>query len=107
MLKIKLIQARLEKGFSQEELSDLIGMTQSNYSRRETGQKKISQVEWQKIAKELGVEKETIYQCDEEKVIKSININAWQISIPDFIMEHIELLKKENQKLKQKLKRKE
>jgi transcriptional regulator with XRE-family HTH domain len=104
VIKTKLIQARLSKGYSQEELADLIGMTQSNYSRRENGHKKISEIEWIRIAKELGVEKEFIYQPDKEK-LKGDTTSTCQISVPDFIMEHIELLKKENKKLKEKLKR--
>lgn len=98
--KIKLIQTRLSMGISQEEMADLIGMSQSNYSRRENGHKKISETEWIKIAKELKVEKDVIYEADEE----SIGINMQQFSIPNFIMEHIEYLKKENKSLKEKLK---
>lgn len=105
MTKQKLILARLSKGFSQEELADLIGMSQSNYSRRENGRKKISEKEWIKIAKELGVEKESIYESDEETIVQNTDINMRQINIPDFIIEHIELLKKENKNLREKLKR--
>lgn len=57
MSKTKLIQARLSKGFSQEELADLIGMSQSNYSRRESGRTSITELEWKKIAKELLIKK--------------------------------------------------
>ncbi|OXB06562.1 helix-turn-helix domain-containing protein [Flavobacterium pectinovorum] len=105
MNKAKLIQVRLSKGFSQEELADLIGMSQSNYSRRESGRTNITEIEWAKIAKELGVDKEIIYESNKEKTHYINTINALQITIPDFIMEHIELLKKENKKLKEKLKR--
>ncbi|WP_264535622.1 helix-turn-helix transcriptional regulator [Flavobacterium sp. N1736] len=105
MSKTKLIQARLAKGFSQQELADLIGMSQSNYSRRENGRKNISDIEWNRIAKELAVEKESIYEADEEKSVENAEINIRQINIPDFIMEHIELLKEENKNLREELKR--
>lgn len=101
MAKSKLIQARLLQGLSQEEMADLIGMSQSNYSRRENGHTEISESEWVKIAKELKVKKEEIYEHRTE----NSNINMQQISIPNFIMEHIDLLKKENVKLKEKIKK--
>ena len=41
MTKNKLIKARLEKGYSQEVLADLLFMNQAQYSRRETGITKI------------------------------------------------------------------
>ncbi|MFB9078043.1 helix-turn-helix domain-containing protein [Flavobacterium procerum] len=104
MSKVKLTQTRQAKGISQEELADLIGMTQSNYSRRENGHKKISEVEWVRIAKELGVEKDTIYEPDEETTPKLTAVKMLQFSIPNFVLEHIELLKKENKILKEKLK---
>ncbi|WP_428230789.1 helix-turn-helix transcriptional regulator [Flavobacterium sp.] len=89
MDKTKLIQARLSKGFSQEELADLIGMSQSNYSRRESGRTNITEVEWQKIAKELSVDKETIYEPDEVTKEKRDEINMIYFNIPDFVMEHM------------------
>ncbi|SFC53452.1 helix-turn-helix domain-containing protein [Flavobacterium phragmitis] len=104
MTKTKLTNARLAKGISQEELADLIGMTQSNYSRRENGHKKISEVEWIRIAKELGVSKEEIYEPDEDPAPKSDALKMLQFTMPNFILEHIELLKKENKMLKEKLK---
>jgi transcriptional regulator with XRE-family HTH domain len=105
MNKIKLIQTRLARGLSQEELADLIGMSQSNYSRRESGRKNISDIEWNRIAKELGVEIETIYEPDEVSSALSNTTNMYQFNIPDFIMEHMELLKKENKKLKEQLRK--
>lgn len=110
MIKEKLLNERLKKGLSQEELADLVGMTQSNYSRREKGLKKISDAEWNKIAKELKVQKEDIYQEDSRKVVSknnngnSFNSGTIYFNMPDFVLEHIELLKKENNQLKEKLK---
>ena len=105
MVKTKLLQTRLSKGLSQEELADLIGMTQSNYSRRENGHKNISDIEWDRIAKELAIEKEAIYEPDEKTSLTNNKKNIYQFNIPDFILEHIELLKKENKNLREKLKK--
>ncbi|KUJ61078.1 hypothetical protein AR687_14170 [Flavobacteriaceae bacterium CRH] len=100
-MKKKLIKTRLEKGFSQEQLSDLIGMTQSNYSRRENGLKKITEQEWTKIAKELGVKKEDIYQEDTLGTFEN-EINLQSFSLPDAILDYIESLKRENFALKKR-----
>ncbi len=113
MIKEKLFEARTSKGLSQEELADLIGMTQPNYSRRENGLKKISDTEWVKVAKELGAKKEEIYEEDSQKVIyKKIKGNSpinnsgniHYFNMPDFVLEHIELLKTQNAELKQEIK---
>ena len=114
MIKEKLLEARLRKNLSQEELADLIGMTQSNYSRRENGLKKISEAEWNKIAKELKVNKEDIYEEDSQNIVfKNIKGNSsvynsgtiHYFNMPDFVLEHIELLKAQNTELKEKLKK--
>lgn len=105
MTKTKLMQTRLAKGLSQEELADLIGMTQSNYSRRENGHKKISEKEWDKIAKELDVTKESIYEDDFNTSKIKNTMNMHQIHIPEFVLDHIEFLKKENNNLKKELDR--
>jgi len=73
MVKEKLFEARTKKGLSQEQLADLVGMTQSNYSRKENGIKKIVDAEWDKIAKELEVKKEDIYEEDSQKVVYKNN----------------------------------
>ncbi len=112
MIKEKLLDARLKKGLSQEELADLIGMSQPNYSRRENGLKKISDAEWTKIAKELKVKKEDIFEEENQTIIyKNIKGNSFNsgnihyFNVPDFVMEHIELLKAQNSELKEKLKK--
>jgi transcriptional regulator with XRE-family HTH domain len=112
MIKEKLLNARLKRGLSQEELADLVGMTQPNYSRRENGLKKISDSEWTKIAKELKVKKEDIYEEDNHNIIyKNIKGNSFNsgnihyFNVPDFVMKHIELLETQNNELKEKLKK--
>lgn len=110
MIKKRLLEARLNKGLSQEEMADLIGMTQPNYCRREKGLKKISDAEWAKIAKELGVKKENIYESDDQlflhkNIEKNNSCNNHSFIVPDFVIDHIELLKEENRELKEKLKK--
>jgi transcriptional regulator with XRE-family HTH domain len=122
MVKEKLFDARTKKGLSQEQLADLVGMTQSNYSRKENGIKKIVDAEWDKIAKELEVKKEDIYEEDSQNIVyKKIKGNSpinnsgniHYFNMPDFVLEHIELLKTqnaslkiENQKLKEEIEKK-
>ncbi|KAF2516806.1 helix-turn-helix transcriptional regulator [Flavobacterium zhairuonense] len=109
-MKNKLLKARLNRGLSQEEMADLIGMSQPNYCRREKGLKKISDLEWIKIAKELGVDKDDIYEPDDNIIIsKSVKDNNSSdnhyFKVPNFVMDHIEFLKKENGELKEKIKK--
>lgn len=107
MLKRRLLEARVCMGLSQEGIADLIGMSQSNYSRREKGLKKISEVEWMKMAKVLGVEKEDIYEADNQSAtfFKDNSSKNHHFDVPDFVIEHIEFLKEENRELKEKLKK--
>jgi transcriptional regulator with XRE-family HTH domain len=102
--KVKLRETRLNKGFSQEALADLIGMTQSNYSRRENGRKGISEAEWKRIAKALEVNKETIYEANRLNASHGSTVNVSFFNIPNQALEYIEFLKNENSKLKEKLK---
>ena len=100
--KRKTIRSTVKKEFVTRRLADLIGMTQSNYSRRENGLKKISESEWDRIAKGLKVNKEDIYEEDNQNIIfKNIKGNSsvynsgtiHYFNMPDFVLEHIELLK--------------
>ncbi len=73
MIKNKLRTARMEKGFSQEEIAGLLGMDQSQYSRREKGIKKISPKEWEKMAKILHKDLEEIYEEDKQITVNNEN----------------------------------
>ena len=108
-MKGKLLKARLNKGLSQEEIADSIGMTQSNYCRREKGLKKISDPEWIKMAKVLDLKKEDIYETDshhttDAKIAKeNYSCKIHYFNVPNFVLEHIELLKNEIRDLKEEL----
>ncbi|TRX41437.1 helix-turn-helix transcriptional regulator [Flavobacterium restrictum] len=91
MIKSKLISVRTQKGFSQEKVADLIGMGQSSYCRREKGLVSIMDHEWTKIAKALGVDKESIY---EQESNQSHNV------ILENMQKYVARLEQENQSLK-------
>jgi transcriptional regulator with XRE-family HTH domain len=65
MIKQKLIDKRKEKGLTQEEFAFKLGLDASNYNRRENGITKISKKEWDKMAKELNVKLEEIYDPED------------------------------------------
>ena len=64
MIKQKLIDER-KKRFTQEEFAHKLGMDTSNYNRRENGVTRISKKEWDKMAKELNVKFEGIYEPED------------------------------------------
>ncbi|MDR0810787.1 MAG: helix-turn-helix transcriptional regulator [Paludibacter sp.] len=68
MQKTKLMEARRNRGYSQEYMANALKMDVSNYSRRESGQIKILPEQWQQIAKELQVPVESIYETDENLI---------------------------------------
>jgi len=106
IMKTKLFETRNKKGFSQEQLADLVGMTQANYSRKENGLSKITQQEWELLAKKLNVPIESIFEEEPKNIIyknikgNSFNSGTININIPDFVMNYMELLKTENSQLK-------
>ena len=64
MEKIKLLEMRKSKGFSQNQIAERLCMDVSNYNRRENGQVKINIPEWEKLAKILDVPLGEIYEPD-------------------------------------------
>jgi transcriptional regulator with XRE-family HTH domain len=115
MEKTKLIQARTRKGFTQQQLADLLCIDVSNYNRREKGQIKISNLEWEKIAKELQVNVEEIYESDDtmffickDNATGNYQGNNHIYSIPEYFLEnqkkYIQMLEAQIEVLKEKLK---
>ena len=116
----KLRTIRKQKGFTQQQIADIIATDVSNYSRKESGDVKIYDEEWEKLAKALDVSVEDI---KEEKLSQmqhndkptlndssSINYNQY-CNIPEYLLENqqeyinllkeqIKALKEENEKLK-------
>ncbi|WP_370899594.1 helix-turn-helix domain-containing protein [Chryseobacterium gossypii] len=69
MQKEKLRLVRKRKGYTQQQIADVIATDVSNYSRKESGDVRIIRDEWEKIANFLDVPVEEIYEEDEGKVV--------------------------------------
>lgn len=110
----KLRTLRKQKGYTQEYMSKIISTDVSNYCRKESGDVKIFDDEWEKLAKALEVPVEEIKeernsqaQHNENSTLNdssSINYNQYHYNIPDYVLEnqqeYISLLKKEIEALK-------
>ncbi|WP_445457476.1 helix-turn-helix domain-containing protein [Flavobacterium sp. HNIBRBA15423] len=118
MEKIKLIEARKQKGFSQQQIAEHLCIDVSNYNRREKGQAKISSNEWEKIASLLNVPIEEIYESEESNffVFRDNSIGNYLgtnhiYSIPEYLLEsqrkYITKLEEEIKELKEILNKKE
>ncbi|MCJ7933270.1 MAG: helix-turn-helix transcriptional regulator [Chryseobacterium sp.] len=121
MQKEKLRVIRKQKGYTQQQIADIISTDVSNYSRKESGDVKIIQEEWDKIARFLDVPVEEIYEEEEAKIIinnehpvfndrsaNAINNQYNYDNIPGSIIENLQgyitVLKEENERLKEELK---
>ena len=67
--KLRLIEARKKLGYTQENMSSELDMDVSSYNRRENGQIRISNKEWQKMSNILKVSLEEIYEPDEGMIM--------------------------------------
>lgn len=118
MQKEKLRNARKVKGITQQQIADIIATDVSNYSRKESGDVRIFNDEWEKIARFLEVPVEEIFEEEEAKQINHFenntnsnnigNVNGnYYCNVPEFLLEsqrdYIEILKKENQRLQEEL----
>ncbi len=115
MIKTKLITAR-KKLYTQEKMANLLHMSQSQYHRREKGDVKISDEEWERIAKVLNTTVEDIKDDDySQQVINNydnqsgnyVGSNNYFYNIPDFVLDnqqdYINLLKERIQKLEEEV----
>ena len=111
MMKNKLITARKEKNMTQNDMADLLFMSQFQYQRRERGEIRISNEEWIRIAKFLGKEVEDIKEDDSATTVyNDDNYSAgdtYFYNIPEFVIknqqDYIEMLKEEIKKLKEEV----
>lgn len=122
----KLRTLRKQKGYTQQQIADIIATDVSNYSRKENGDVRIYDDEWEKLAKALEVSVDDIKeernaQNNQNTTLNdsssfndnaSINYNQF-CNIPNYLLENqqeyikllkeqIEVLKAENAKLKKK-----
>ena len=115
MIKTKLISAR-KKLYTQEKMANLLHMSQSQYHRREKGDVKISDEEWERIAKVLDTNVEDIKEDDySQQVINNydnqsgnyVGSNNYFYNIPDFVLDnqqdYINLLNERIQKLEEEV----
>jgi transcriptional regulator with XRE-family HTH domain len=121
----KLRSLRKQRGFTQEYMSNILSTDVSNYCRKENGDVKIFEDEWEKLAKALDVPVEEIKEEKPANAIQnndnstfndnavannaaaSINFNNTYYNIPNQIMDnlqdYIKILKEQNEFLKQEL----
>lgn len=119
----KLRTLRKQKGYTQQQIADLLATDVSNYSRKENGDVRIFDDEWEKLAKALDVSVEDIKEEKEPNVVqKNENITfndtssfhqsgIYNCNVPNYLLENqqeyinllkeqIKALKEENEKLK-------
>ena len=121
MIQEKLRNLRKDKGISQETMAKILGTDTSNYSRKERGEVKIFDDEWEKLAKKLEVPVEDIknedakfsFQFENSTLHDQSGSNIHYYNVTDFFIEtqkkyieklekEIEALKEENRVLKHK-----
>ena len=61
---MKVKEYRIIKGFTQNELSELIGITQQTYSKKERGEKSFTLDEVKKLKKILNISYEELFGED-------------------------------------------
>src|SRR5690554_2233442 len=100
MKKEKLIGKRMAENMSQNQVAKLLFMEQSTYSRRESGETRITKEVWAKLAEILECSIEDIYEPDNYNQIKidtrnstfhdsSGNNNSY-FNIPSSIMDNLQ-----------------
>ncbi|QQV02197.1 MULTISPECIES: helix-turn-helix domain-containing protein [Chryseobacterium] len=108
MIHEKLRSIRKQKGISQEKMAKILSTDTSNYSRKERGETKIYNDEWEKIAQALEVPVEELRESSKNLIKNdnttfndnSGNYNQYY-SYPNHLDDYITLLKEQNQLLKE------
>ena len=114
----KLKTLRKQRGYTQEYMSKIISTDVSNYSRKESGDVRIYDDEWEKLAKALDVPVEDIKEEKPSSIVQNndnltFNDNSgnynYYCSIPNHILDnlndYIALLKKQNEALEEENKK--
>jgi len=113
LIQEKLKILRKHKGFSQEKMAKIISTDPSNYSRKERGEIRIHDEEWQKIADALEVAVEKIKDEKSSSIVHNDNStlhnqsNSYILNhnLPNSILEnlqdYISMLKNEIKHLKE------
>jgi len=113
MIQEELNNLRKQKGMSQEKMAKILSTDTSNYSRKERGETRIHDEEWQKIADALDVPVEEIKGEKPSGIVHNDNstlhdqsgsyIHNYNIpnSIIENLQDYISLLKQEIENLKE------
>ncbi len=117
MVQEKLRNLRKQKGISQEKMAKILSTDPSNYSRKERGEVRIHDEEWQKLAEALEVPVEDIKEEKELRLVhndnstfndNSGNYYNQHFNIPNSVIEnlqdYISLLKQKVYELEQEIK---
>ncbi|AZA77326.1 XRE family transcriptional regulator [Chryseobacterium sp. G0186] len=119
----KLKNLRKQRGYTQDYMSKIISTDVSNYCRKENGEVKIYDEEWEKLAKALDVSVEEIKESRTSELVQNNDNNGATFNdhagnfqstnytycnIPEYILEnqqeYIKLLKEQIESLKQEVK---
>lgn len=115
----KLKNLRKQRGYTQDYMSKIIATDVSNYSRKENGEVRIFEDEWEKLAKALDVPVEQIKEEKTASVVQNndnftdnatgnINFNNTYYNVPNQVMDnlqdYIKILKEQIESLKQEVK---
>jgi transcriptional regulator with XRE-family HTH domain len=116
MIQEKLRNLRKQKGISQEKMAKILSTDTSNYSRKERGETRIYDEEWEKLAEALNVPVEELKEESRLGIVhndnstfndNSGNYYNQNFNIPNSIIEslqdYINLLKDQNQSLKNEI----
>lgn len=98
MIQEKLRNFRKKKGYSQDQMAKFISTDTSNYSRKERGEVKIHEDEWQKLAEALDVPIESIresenkysFQYDNSTFHDHLGSNINYYNIPNSLIENLQ-----------------
>lgn len=115
-----------QRGYTQQQIAEILSTDVSNYSRKENGDVRIFDDEWEKLAKALDVSVEDIREEKTATVVQNLTFNDSSsntsnqsgnynqyCNIPEYVLEsqheyikllkeQIEILKAENAKFKKK-----
>jgi transcriptional regulator with XRE-family HTH domain len=109
MEKTKLKKIRFEKGFTQQQIADYLATDKSNYCKKENGIIKITDMEWEKLAKKLNCDVDEIKEEDHKNFLINSNQHIGNNNvinpINEVTLKYIAKLEEEIASLKEEIKR--
>ncbi|MDV3492908.1 hypothetical protein BAS06_06730 [Elizabethkingia miricola] len=83
MKNLKLRNIRIDKGYRQREIAEILHTDVSNYSQKENGEIVIYKEEWEKIAVFLDVPLDDIYEPDRKYQRRKLTKKDYVIILED------------------------